>query len=115
MRRPDRLVGEHLAPDRVAACQAGQGTLPELAHLPAPAIHTPWLAGARAEYPAPIVDHEAAARVARDRLWGARHGQAYRAAAAAIQAKHGSRKSGLKPTLRRPTRRAAPAQQLLDL
>jgi hypothetical protein len=33
MRRPDRLVGEHLAPDRVAACQAGQGTLPELAHL----------------------------------------------------------------------------------
>ena len=33
MRRPDRPVGEHLAPDRLAACQAGQGTLPELAHL----------------------------------------------------------------------------------
>jgi deoxyribodipyrimidine photo-lyase len=89
--------------------------VPELAHLPAPAIHTPWLGDVRAEYPAPIVDHEAAARVAREKLWGARHGPAYRAAAAAIQAKHGSRKSGLKPTLRRPARKAAPAQQSLDL
>ncbi|MBU6366840.1 MAG: hypothetical protein KJT01_11575 [Gemmatimonadetes bacterium] len=33
MRRPDALLGGHLPPDRVAACEAGQGTLPELAHL----------------------------------------------------------------------------------
>lgn len=88
--------------------------VPELAHLEAPAIHTPWLA-APAEYLAPIVDHEAAARVARDRLWGARHGQAYRREADAIQAKHGSRKSGLAPTTRRLARKAAPAQARLDL
>lgn len=91
--------------------------VPELAHLDAPAIHTPWSAGACVDYAHPIADHEAAARVARERLWGARRGAAYRAAANAIQQKHGSRKSGMRQVGDRPARarRAPPVQPRLDL
>lgn len=42
-------------------------------------------------YPAPIVDHLAAARAARDRLWSLRGDQASKAAAQQIFQKHGSR------------------------
>lgn len=33
MRPPDARAGAHLSPDRLAACEAGQGTLPERMHL----------------------------------------------------------------------------------
>lgn len=33
MRRPEHETNGHLPPDRVAACEAGEGTLPERAHL----------------------------------------------------------------------------------
>lgn len=80
--------------------------VPELADLPTSFIHEPWKApddvltkagvvlGER--YPERIVDHEQAAREARARIGALRKGEDHRAAAAAIQAKHGSRKSGLK-------------------
>ncbi len=56
--------------------------VPELRDVPAPLIHTPWEMTAMEEalhqcqigkdYPAPIIDLEAAAKAARERLWGYR-------------------------------------------
>ena len=58
-----------------------------------------------------------AAKEARQKIWGVRKGDAYRQTAQAIQAKHGSRKSGLKMTGRRSkTKAQKPVRQLsLDL
>jgi deoxyribodipyrimidine photo-lyase len=103
--------------------------LPELAGLEPPHVHTPWLAPQDAlaaagvqlgrDYPHPIADHEAAARRARDLLWGARRGAAYRDEARKIQARHGSRKSGMRQVGDRPAkllhRRRAAQQTILDL
>jgi deoxyribodipyrimidine photo-lyase len=84
--------------------------VPELASLPAHAIHEPWsfpefaplIAGG---YPARIVDHVAAARDARAKVWAVREGSPYHASADAIQHKHGSRKSGIPFTgQRKPAR-----------
>jgi len=82
--------------------------LPELAELPDHAIHEPWrfsdLRSIASEgYPDRIVDHEAAAREARDKVWGVRKGQSFRRAADAIQDEHGSRKSGMPMTGQRST------------
>jgi deoxyribodipyrimidine photo-lyase len=70
------------------------------------------------DYPAPIVDVAAAAREARERLWGLRRQPGFAAAADAIQERHGSRRSGLPPSgmgggPRR--RRIADGQLCLDL
>jgi deoxyribodipyrimidine photo-lyase len=80
--------------------------VPELAPVPDAALHEPWklddfgaLVGDR--YPRPILDHVAAAREARDRIWAARRGDDARREADAIQERHGSRKSGLAPTTRK--------------
>jgi deoxyribodipyrimidine photo-lyase len=91
--------------------------IPELAKLPAAFIHEPWkapnpvLAEAGVvlgeDYPERIVDHEQAAREARARIGALRKGEDHRAAAAAIQVKHGSRKSGLKQTGSASNRRRA--------
>lgn len=92
--------------------------VPELAELPDHAIHEPWrfagLRGAASEsYPDRIVDHEAAAREAREKVWGVRKGAGYRRAADAIQDEHGSRKSGMPLTgQRRGARRKAVDRQL---
>lgn len=82
--------------------------VPELAQLPDAYLHEPWnapdpvlaAAGVRLgeTYPDRMVDHEQAARQARARIGALRKGEDHRAAAAAIQARHGSRKSGMKPT-----------------
>jgi deoxyribodipyrimidine photo-lyase len=77
--------------------------VPELAEIEGSLIHTPWLSS-RAErlldktYPMPIVDHMQAARDARQKIYGIRGTAAFREAADAIQAKHGSRKSGIPMT-----------------
>ena len=91
--------------------------VPELADLPTSFIHEPWKAPddvlAKAgvvlgeSYPDRIVDHEQAAREARARIGALRKGEDHRAAAAAIQAKHGSRTSGLKQTSSASSRRKA--------
>jgi deoxyribodipyrimidine photo-lyase len=80
--------------------------VPELAALPNTFIHEPWtMTLAQQEehgvvlgehYPAPMVDHIAAARAARARLTEARHGEGYRAEARQVYVKHGSRKRTLK-------------------
>ncbi|MEL6746882.1 MAG: FAD-binding domain-containing protein, partial [Pseudomonadota bacterium] len=74
--------------------------VPELAGVPDAFIHTPWhwddadtILGST--YPMRIVDHEAAARAARTAIWGVRRLDGYRDEANRIQARHGSRKSGI--------------------
>ncbi|KEF40682.1 MAG: deoxyribodipyrimidine photolyase [Cyanobium sp. CACIAM 14] len=102
--------------------------LPELAGVPAAWRHQPWRmdphtqagSGCRigCHYPAPIVDLETAAREARERLWALRHLPGFAAEAAAIQERHGSRRSGLPPTgapRGRRGRRSAAGQLCLDL
>lgn len=91
--------------------------VPELSKLPSAFIHEPWkapepvLAEAGVvlgeDYPERMVDHEQAAREARARIGALRKGEDHRAAAAAIQVKHGSRKSGLKLTGSATSRRRA--------
>ena len=50
-------------------------------------------------YPAPIVDERAAMKHAKDRMYGLRATPLAQAQADAVQQKHGSRKSGLTPTV----------------
>ncbi len=97
--------------------------LPELSGVPDAGIHEPWrldrAAQARAgcrigtDYPAPVVDHAAAARAAREAIHAVRRDPAFRETADAIQARHGSRRSGLPPS--NPRRRRDPAQLGLKL
>ncbi len=80
--------------------------VPELRDAPLAFLHEPWRmpealqvqAGCviGRDYPRRIVNHETAARAARERIYAVRRGEAYRAAANAIQDKHGSRKSGMR-------------------
>ncbi|MBU6372311.1 MAG: deoxyribodipyrimidine photo-lyase [Alphaproteobacteria bacterium] len=82
--------------------------VPELAALPDEWLHEPWRAPrdtltARGvalgrTYPERLVDHEQAARAARERVYAVRGEAGFRRTALAIQEKHGSRKSGLPPT-----------------
>lgn len=89
--------------------------VPELAAIPAPFLHEPWKLSPlerkdlALSYPEPVVDPVAAARAARERIWSVRRGDAYWAAADAIQDRHGSRKSGLPPTASR--RRKPPSDR----
>lgn len=86
---------------------------PELARIPLPWLHEPWTmpqavqdaAGCRLgrDWPLPVVDHVAAARTAREKVWAVRRGSTFHTAADAIQARHGSRRSGLpQPVAQRP-------------
>lgn len=91
--------------------------VPELAEVPDAFIHEPWTwedAGrvlGRA-YPFPVVDHLDAAKAARRKIWSVRRGPEFREEADRIQAKHGSRKSGMPITGRR---RQKPKQEQLKL
>jgi deoxyribodipyrimidine photo-lyase len=63
-------------------------------------VHEPWKApNARSilgkVYPEPIVDHLAAAKRAKDKIWGIRAQVGFGIAAKVINNKHGSRKSGI--------------------
>jgi deoxyribodipyrimidine photo-lyase len=87
----------------------------ELATIDGPAVHEPWTSAQARQildrtYPLPIIDHLAAAREARQKIYGARKSSAFRDTANAIQAKHGSRKSGIPrtgQTAAKPRRRSA--------
>ncbi|MBQ0929910.1 deoxyribodipyrimidine photo-lyase/cryptochrome family protein [Ideonella sp. 4Y16] len=57
------------------------------------------------DYPAPIVDHASAYRAARERIGALRKTPAARTEAERVLARHGSRRSGLPATERRPPRR----------
>ena len=97
--------------------------VPELKDVPEEFIHEPWKweqAGTvlGKTSPEPVIDHLPAAKEARQRIWAARKGPAFRAEANRIQDKHGSRKSGMpvtgqkrgKPARRRTS--AKPGEQL---
>jgi deoxyribodipyrimidine photo-lyase len=98
--------------------------VPELADVPDRYLQEPWtmadqnaLVGRR--YPERLVDLKLSTAAAKDRVYGARRGEAFHATADAIQDKHGSRKSQLpvtgqrKPTLK--AKRANTAQLDFDL
>ena len=82
--------------------------VPELARVPLPYLATPWkmdatlqhMAGCTlgVDYPLPVVDDKQAMKAAKDRMYGLRQSQEARAEAGAVQARHGSRKSGLPPS-----------------
>ena len=100
---------------------------PELRDVPDAYLQTPWawegagrLLGKR--YPVPVVDLAQAGRAAREKVWGVRSGDAFRAEAARIVDKHASRKDGgagrhfVNDRAKRPRKGAAPPAQLrLDL
>lgn len=101
------------SPTKQALDQDPQGAfirrwVPELARVPLPWLARPWLmdaatqqaAGCRIgpDYPAPIVDEKQALQAARERLFGLRATPQARAEADAVQARHGSRRSGLPPS-----------------
>ncbi len=74
--------------------------LPELDGVPDSFIHEPWKWGQAGEvlgkvYPFPIIDHLAAAKEARQKVWAVRKGTEFRNEAKRIVHKHGSRKSGI--------------------
>ncbi|MEB3234371.1 MAG: deoxyribodipyrimidine photo-lyase [Cyanobacteriota bacterium] len=91
--------------------------VPELRHVPAVHLQQPWTMDVATQqrsgcvlghdYPDTIVDWREAAAMARDRLWALRRDRGFATAADAIQQRHGSRRSGLRPTQRR---RAAAGQ-----
>ncbi|WP_209001547.1 FAD-binding domain-containing protein [Stappia indica] len=92
--------------------------VPELAPVPDRFLHEPWkwegadgVLGSR--YPAPVVDHLAAARHAREAVWGRRVSSGFRDAAARIQQRHGSRRAGLSVPGR--TKRGSPDTRQLSL
>ncbi len=88
--------------------------VPELAGLEGKALHQPWTvdrADGGIDYPPPIVDHAAAVAHARERIFAVRRGTAYGDEADAVQARHGSRRSGLPRTGRGPRARAAAKQR----
>ncbi len=96
---------------------------PELAAVPLRWLHTPWLlpeieqvdAACRLgrDYPLPLVDHAEAARTARDAIWAVRRRHGFAATADTIQARHGSRRSGLpQPAEQRAKARRMDPRQL---
>jgi deoxyribodipyrimidine photo-lyase len=73
--------------------------VPELDSVPDEYLHEPWnwmsagtLPGRG--YPAPVVDYQAAARIARQRIHAVRQSPHFRQAARDVASKHGSRKTG---------------------
>jgi deoxyribodipyrimidine photo-lyase len=76
--------------------------VPELAPVPDSFIHQPWLMPGQMQaqvgvrigrgYPAPVVDHEEAARAAKQRVWALRSQPDIAAAAAEVRRRHGSRR-----------------------
>jgi deoxyribodipyrimidine photo-lyase len=77
--------------------------LPELKDVPEEFIHEPWLMSSPpTNYPPPIVDHEAAARLAKQRMTAYRRGEDFREQAAEVFRKLGSRNRPAERRARKP-------------
>lgn len=74
--------------------------VPELDEIPDAFIHEPWLwlGFSTSSYPKPIVDHEQAAKAAREALSQIRKRPAHAEVSRAIANKHGSRRAGIPMT-----------------
>jgi deoxyribodipyrimidine photo-lyase len=84
--------------------------VPELAHLAPEQIHEPWLlCEPPANYPAPIVDCQAAARAAKEIIYGKKAEKAVKDLAKAVYDKHGSRHPAREGVRRRAVPRKARA------
>ena len=86
--------------------------VPELSEISDKHLHEPWKAENADKvldkaYPMRIVDHVVATREAREKVWAVRREAGFGAEATAIQAKHGSRKSGIRNRGKRPKTDAA--------
>ena len=85
--------------------------VPELAKVPSDFIHEPWTWGQFDTecrgYPRPVVDHEQAARQAKERIFAVRRSEGHKDVARAVVVKHGSRKSGIRQHMGTRKRRAA--------
>lgn len=93
--------------------------VPELAAIPDEHLQEPWKAENAGDvlgkaYPERIVDHLAAAKQARERIWAVRRGAEFRAEASAVVAKHGSRKGNARKRASR-AQTANPKQMSLPL
>ena len=94
--------------------------VPELSEVPDRFIHEPWR-WQDAEtvldkaYPFPVIDHLAAAKEARQKVWAVRRSPEFRRRAGEIQEKHGSRRSGIANTGRRKSPNPAASQLKLPL
>jgi deoxyribodipyrimidine photo-lyase len=95
--------------------------VPELGSVPDEHLQEPWMWPYAAtaigqRYPVRIVDLAATTKAAKDRIYGARHAAGFRAAADAIQDKHGSRKSGMPITGQKRSSKSssAPAKTQLE-
>jgi len=80
--------------------------IPELAQVPDACIHEPWTWSEAPRilgktYPFPVIDHLAAAKAARQKVWAVRQDKTFARKARQIQQKHGSRKSGLSRSQKR--------------
>lgn len=115
------------SPTKQAQDQDPQGLfirhwVPELARVPLPYLAAPWtmdisvqrLAGCLLghDYPMPLVDEKTAMRAAKDRMYALRKTPQARTEAAQVQDRHGSRKSGLPPSGRKPKPKAARASEI---
>ena len=112
------------SPTKQAQDQDPQGLfirrwVPELVRVPLPYLAEPWkmdvsvqrMAGCiiGVDYPLPIVNDKLAMQAAKDRMYGLRKTAEAREEASGVQARHGSRKSGLPPSGQR--RQANPQTQ----
>ena len=103
--------------DQDAAGSFVRRFVPELAAVPGAFVHEPWRwdGAAQLAYPAPIVDHLAAAQAAKQALSALRKTPQHRSEADGIAHKHGSRKAGIpmtgQPKAAKP-RKAPDATQL---
>jgi deoxyribodipyrimidine photo-lyase len=101
------------SPTKQAQDQDPQGLfirrwVPELGRVPLPYLAEPWkmdvsvqrMAGCTlgVDYPLPVVNDKLAMQAAKDRMYGLRKTAEAREEASGVQARHGSRKSGLPPS-----------------
>ncbi len=127
------------SPTKQAQDQDPQGLfirrwVPELTRVPLPYLAEPWKMDVSVQrmasctvgvdYPFPIVDDKLAMKAAKDRMYGLRKTAEARQDASGVQARHGSRKSGLPPSgqrrmattpAKRPAKPAASASPQGDL
>lgn len=89
--------------------------VPELGSVPPDYIHEPWTWGKFdtecGGYPRPIIDHEQAARTAKEKIFAVRRAAGHRQVARAVVAKHGSRKSGIRQHMSARTRKRSTAKK----